>query len=107
MNRFSAIFRYLGTPTLSTSLDHQSTYLLSNETLPKFAALSHLNEIYDKVRSNDKIFTEKIHYLLNDIDQESEPHPNQSNASLTLQSQMMLARNLAHTLTNNEPTKTK
>ncbi|CAF0740322.1 unnamed protein product [Adineta steineri] len=91
-----------GTPNLSTSIDQQSTFLLSNETLQKLTSISHLNQIYEQVRSNDKVFIDKIQYLLNDIDQENETNSKQSNSSLTLQAQMMLARNLAHTLNNND-----
>ncbi len=93
---------YLGTPNLSTSIDHQSGFILSNEIVQKFISIHHLNEIYEKVRSNDKNFTDKIHYLLTDIAQE-----NEKNSSLTLQSQVLLARNLAHTLNNNEQIKKK
>ncbi|CAF0881638.1 unnamed protein product [Rotaria sordida] len=96
-----------GLPNLSTSIDHQSTFLLSNETLQKLTLISHLNGIYEQVRSNDKIFTDKIQYLLNDIDKENENENNskQSKSSLTLQSQVMLARNLAHTLNNTDQIK--
>jgi len=97
-----------GTPNLSTSIDQHSTFLLSNETLQKFSSINYLNEIYEKVRSNDKIFTDKIHYLLNDIDKENENNSKQSNSSsLNLQSQVMLAHNLAHTLNNNDQIKKK
>jgi len=96
---------YLGIPNLSTSIDQQSTFLLSNDTLQKLMSISHLNEIFEKVRSNDKIFTDKIHYLLNDIDKENENNSKQANSSLTLQSQVILARNLAHTLNNNDQIK--
>lgn len=72
------------------------------------SSLSYLNEIHEKVRSNDKIFTDKIHNLLNDIDKENENNGKQTNSSsLTLQSQVMLARNLAHTLNNNDQIKNK
>ncbi|CAF1189708.1 unnamed protein product [Adineta ricciae] len=89
-----------GTPNLSTSIDQQSTSLLSNEILQKLTTISHLNDIYDQVRSNDKLFLDKIQYLLNDIDKENDGQSKPS--SLTLQSQVMLARNLAHTLNNND-----
>ncbi|UJR31589.1 hypothetical protein I4U23_019075 [Adineta vaga] len=92
-----------GTPNLSTSIDHQSTPLLSNETLQKISSINHLNEIYNQVRSNDKLFLDKIQYLLNDIDKENDNQSKQTNPSaLTLQSQVMLAQNLAHTLNNND-----
>lgn len=92
---------------MSTSIDQQSSFLISNEILQKLNSIHHLNEIYEKVRSNDKIFTEKISSLLIDIDKENESNTKQSTTSLTLQSQVLLARNLAHTLTNNEQIKNK
>ncbi len=96
----------LGTPNLSTSIDQQSSFLISNETLQKLNAIHYLNETYEKVRSNDKNFTEKMSSLLTDIDKENENNTKQSiNNSLTLQSQVLLARNLAHTLNNNEQIK--
>lgn len=101
-------FLFLGTPNLSTSFDQQTTFLLSNDILQKFLSLNHLNEINEKVRINDKNFTDKIHYLLNDIDKENENNSKQMNtSSLTLQSQVMLARNLAHTFNNNDQIKKK
>lgn len=101
-------FLVLGTPNLSTSFDQQTTFLLSNDILQKFLSLNHLNEINEKVRINDKNFTDKIHYLLNDIDKENENNSKQMNtSSLTLQSQVMLARNLAHTFNNNDQIKKK
>jgi hypothetical protein len=101
------LFIYLGAPNLSTSIDQQSTSLISNETLQKFSSINHLNEISAQVRCNDKIFIDKIQYLLNDIDKENDNNSKQSNSSLTLQSQVMLARNLAHTLNNNDQIKKK
>lgn len=103
----SSNFIYIGTPHVTTSIDQQSTFLISNEILQKLHSINYLNEIYEKVRSNDKIFTEKISSLLTDIDKENEINPKQSSTSLTLQSQVMLARNLAHTLNNNEQIKSK
>lgn len=94
-------------PSSSTSNDQQSTFLLSNETIQKLSSISHLNEVYKQVWSNDKTFTEKIQYLLNEIDKENDVNSKQSNASLTLQSQVMLARNLAHTLNNTDQIKKK
>lgn len=85
---------------MSTSIDQQSTSLLSNEILQKLTTINHLNDIYDQVRSNDKLFLDKIQYLLNDIDKENDGQSKPS--SLSLQSQVMLARNLAHTLNSND-----
>ena len=87
-----------GSSTLSTSIDHASSCLLTADTLQKLAPITHLNEIHEQVRANDKVFTSHIQSLLNQVDKENEPH---SKSSLTLQSQMMLARNLTHALTNN------
>lgn len=99
---------YLGQPNSTTSSDQQSTFLLSNETLQKLSSISDLNEIYEHVRSNDRIFIDKIQLLLNDIDQENENNSKkQSDSSLTLQSQVLLARNLAHTLSTNDQIKKK
>ncbi|CAF3691608.1 unnamed protein product [Rotaria socialis] len=92
----------------STTNDQQSGFLLSNETIQKLNSITHLNEVYEQVRSNDKIFTDKIQYLLNDIDKENDTNSKQSNtAALTLQAQVMLARNLAHTLSNSDQIKRK
>ncbi|CAF4139257.1 unnamed protein product [Rotaria socialis] len=100
---------YLGVPNhQSTTNDQQSGFLLSNETIQKLNSITHLNEVYEQVRSNDKIFTDKIQYLLNDIDKENDTNSKQSNtAALTLQAQVMLARNLAHTLSNSDQIKIK
>ena len=96
------IFVHLGTPNLSLSTsDHQTNFILSNEIIPKLQSVNHLNEISDKVQSNDKIFTDKIHSLLTDLDKENVDN----HTSLTLQGQVMLARNLAHTLNNTEQLK--
>ena len=80
---------------------------MSNETLQKLNSINYLNEIYDQVRSNDQAFAEKIHYLLTDIDKENELNSKPSPSSLTLSSQVMLARNLAQTLNNHEQIKNK
>lgn len=80
---------------------------MSNEILQKLNSIEHLNEIHDRVRSNDQNFTEKIHYLLTDIDKENELNSKQSTHTLDLQSQVMLARNLAHTLNNTDSMKIK
>ena len=87
-----------GSSNLSTSIDHASSFLLTSDTLQKLAPITQLNEVHEQVRSNDKVFTSHIQSLLNEVDKENEPH---SKSSLTLQSQMMLARNLTHSLTNN------
>ena len=80
---------------------------MSNETLQKLNSIQHLNEISDKVHSNDQIFTEKIQNLLTDIDKENDIPNKQIHPTLNLQPQVMLARNLAHTLNNTDSIKNK
>lgn len=91
-----------GAPNLSTSTDQQSSFLLSSEALQKLTSIAPLNETYERVRSNDKAFLDKIQTLLADVDKEHDGDAKPPTASLNLQSQVMLARNLAHTLSNND-----
>lgn len=80
---------------------------MSSETLQKLNSIQHLNEIYDKVHSNDQNFTEKIQNLLIDIDKENDIPNKPTTSTLNLQAQVMLARNLAHTLNNSDAIKNK
>lgn len=78
---------------------------MTNELLEKFSSIHDLNEIFDRVRSNDRQFFDKIQFLFNELEKEN---VNQTNPStLTLQSQMMLARNLTHTFANPDQIKKK
>ena len=98
---------FSGSSNLCTSLDQHNAFILSDDILQKFTSISHLNDIYEQVRGNDRLFLEKIQSLLHDLDKENSNQSNQGNPPLTLQSQMMLARNLTHTFTNNDQMKQK
>jgi hypothetical protein len=98
--------RYIsGSTHLSTSTDeHRSTLLITNETLQKFISINYLNDIYEQVHGNDRLFFDKIRFLFNEFDNNDNEHADRSSIALTLQSQMILARNLTHTLSNNDLT---
>lgn len=78
---------------------------MNNELLPKLGAIADLNEIFDQVRGNDRQFLDKIQFLFNELEKENVKQTNPS--ALTLQSQMMLARNLTHTFANPDQMKKK
>lgn len=96
---------HLGSSHLSTSIDQQHAFSMNQDLLQKLASIQDLNDIYDQVRGNDRLFLEKIQNLFNDLEKENVT-PNKP-STLTLQSQMMLARNLTHTFTNPDQMKKK
>lgn len=85
-----------------TSIDQQSSAVFTEENLQKFSNIFYLNEIFEKVRVNDRLFNEKFANLFSQIDKENQL---ENKNSMSLQNQMLLARNLSHNLTNGEQTK--